>query len=99
MFWVAMSEYPELNSKIKLMSAFAPIAYLEHMPSPFSAIAPFCNQIEVNLAIFLYLFAAQYVYMYHVSYLCLELRLNYILMSTNMLVGTGKSRSFRILTK
>ena len=44
-----MSQHPELNSKIRLMSALAPITYVEHMSSPIALIAPFCNQIEVLL--------------------------------------------------
>lgn len=46
-FWVTMSERPEYNSKIKLMSAFAPVAYTEHMISPIRHIAPFDSEIEV----------------------------------------------------
>jgi len=52
MFFVAMSTHPELNSKIRLMSALAPIAYVEHMASPIAIIAPFCNQIEWVLRMF-----------------------------------------------
>jgi len=43
-----MSQHPELNSKIRLMSALAPISYVEHMSSPIALIAPFCNEIEVK---------------------------------------------------
>ncbi|ODM97066.1 Lipase 3 [Orchesella cincta] len=46
MFWICMSERPEYNSKIKLMSALAPIAHTEHMISPIRLIAPFSGQIK-----------------------------------------------------
>lgn len=46
MFFVCMAERPEYNSKIKLMSALAPVAYTQHMISPIALIAPFEGQIE-----------------------------------------------------
>jgi len=46
MFFVCMAERPEYNSKIKLMSALAPVAFTEHMISPIALIAPFEGQIE-----------------------------------------------------
>jgi lysosomal acid lipase/cholesteryl ester hydrolase len=49
-WWIAMSERPEYNAKIKLMNAFAPVAYTEHMTSPMALLAPFVNQIEVRIA-------------------------------------------------
>ncbi len=48
MFFVCMTERPEYNAKIALMSAFAPVAYTEHMISPIRLIAPFATQIEVR---------------------------------------------------
>ncbi|ODM97071.1 Lipase 3 [Orchesella cincta] len=45
-FWVCMSERPEYNSKIKLMNAYAPVSYTEHMLSPIALIAPFSGQVE-----------------------------------------------------
>lgn len=47
-FWVAMSERPEYNSKIKLMSSFAPVAYTQNMISPIRLLAPYLNEIEVH---------------------------------------------------
>jgi len=51
-FWVTMSERPEYNSKIKLMNAYAPVAYTQHMLSPISLIAPFDSEIEWLLGMF-----------------------------------------------
>lgn len=48
MFFVCMTELPEYNDKITLMSAFAPVAYTEHMISPLRLIAPFATEIEVE---------------------------------------------------
>jgi pimeloyl-ACP methyl ester carboxylesterase len=45
-FFVAMSEHPELNSKIKLMSAFAPVSYTEHMISPIALLAPLADLLD-----------------------------------------------------
>ncbi|XP_021960957.1 lipase 3 [Folsomia candida] len=44
--WVLLSEKPEYNAKIKLMNAFAPVSYTEHMITPLRLLAPFENQIE-----------------------------------------------------
>ncbi|CAL8103712.1 unnamed protein product [Orchesella dallaii] len=52
MFWIAMSERPEYNAKIKLMSALAPVAHTEHMISPIRLIAPFSAEIEWLLKMF-----------------------------------------------
>jgi len=55
MFWVCMSERPEYNEKVQLMSAFAPVAFTEHMISPIRLIAPYSEQIEwllVNLGLY-----------------------------------------------
>jgi lysosomal acid lipase/cholesteryl ester hydrolase len=41
-----MSTRPEYNSKIRLMNAFAPVSFTEHMISPISLIAPFANSLE-----------------------------------------------------
>jgi len=46
MFFVCMTERPEYNDKITLMSAFAPVAYTEHMISPLRLIAPFATELE-----------------------------------------------------
>jgi lysosomal acid lipase/cholesteryl ester hydrolase len=46
--WVLLSERPEYNAKIKLMSALAPVSYTEHMISPMHLIAPFDGEIEVS---------------------------------------------------
>jgi len=46
MFWIAMSERPEYNSKIRLMSALAPVSFVEHMISPIALLAPIANQLE-----------------------------------------------------
>lgn len=51
-FWVLMSEKPEYNSKIKLMNAYAPVSYTEHMISPIRYIAPFDGQLEWLLSMF-----------------------------------------------
>lgn len=46
-FLVTMSERPEYNSKIKLMNAFAPVAYTQNMISPIRLLAPYVNELEV----------------------------------------------------
>ncbi|CAG7718918.1 unnamed protein product [Allacma fusca] len=46
MFFTCMATRPEYNSKIRLMNAFAPVSFTEHMISPINLIAPFANQIE-----------------------------------------------------
>lgn len=46
MFFVCMSERPEYNSKIKLMSALAPVSFTQHMISPIALIAPFEQSLE-----------------------------------------------------
>lgn len=48
MFFICMAERPEYNSKIKIMSALAPVAHTEHMISPIALIAPFSGEIQVN---------------------------------------------------
>lgn len=49
MFFVAMSTYPELGSKIELMIALAPAVSLGHSASPvMRTLAPFVKQVEVN---------------------------------------------------
>ena len=48
MFFVCMTERPEYNDKIALMSAFAPVAYTEHMISPLRFVAPFATNIQVG---------------------------------------------------
>ncbi len=54
-FWVLMSERPEYNSKIKLMSAFSPVAFTQHMISPIRLFTPYLNQIEVYIIILTYI--------------------------------------------
>lgn len=49
MFWIAMAERPEYNQKIRLMSALAPVAFMEHMPSPMRLLAPFSDTLDVVL--------------------------------------------------
>jgi len=39
---------PSLNSKIRIMSALAPVAYIEYADTPLMLMAPFVDQIEVN---------------------------------------------------
>ena len=39
-FFVMCSLRPEYNSKIRLMSAFAPVAYMSHAQGPIRALAP-----------------------------------------------------------
>ncbi|XP_021951739.1 lipase 3 [Folsomia candida] len=46
MFFVCMTERPEYNSKVALMSALAPVAFTQNMISPLRFIAPFSTQIE-----------------------------------------------------
>ena len=46
MFFVCMATRPEYNSRIRLMSALAPVSYTEHIKSPISLLAPFANSIE-----------------------------------------------------
>lgn len=52
MFFTGMSLRPEYNSKIRLMNAFAPVAFTEHMISPIKLIAPFSASIEWLLNFF-----------------------------------------------
>ena len=49
MFWIAMAERPEYNAKIRLMSALAPVAFMDHMGSPLGLLAPLANQIDLLL--------------------------------------------------
>jgi pimeloyl-ACP methyl ester carboxylesterase len=44
--WVLLSQKPEYNQKIRLMSALAPVAHTVHMISPLRLIAPFEGQLE-----------------------------------------------------
>ena len=50
MFFVCMATRPEYNSRIRLMSALAPVSYTEHMSSAIALIAPFSGSIEWILA-------------------------------------------------
>jgi lysosomal acid lipase/cholesteryl ester hydrolase len=47
MFWITMIHRPEYNSKIRLMSALAPVAYLSHVKSPIRIFAPLSTEAEV----------------------------------------------------
>lgn len=46
-FFVAMTTYPELNSKVELMIALGPATSLAHMTSPIRYAAPFVTPIQV----------------------------------------------------
>ena len=48
MFFICMAERPEYNSRIRLMSALAPVSYVGHMTSPLALLAPIANQLEVG---------------------------------------------------
>ncbi|CAL4125307.1 unnamed protein product, partial [Meganyctiphanes norvegica] len=47
MFWVAMSEHPEYNSKIRVMFALGPVAYVSNIVSPIRFLSPFIKEMEV----------------------------------------------------
>jgi len=43
-----MAMDPTLNAKIRLMTALAPVTYVEYAETPLMLMAPFVDQIEVN---------------------------------------------------
>jgi len=45
-FWIAMETRPELNRKINMMFALAPVATVAHMLSPIRLIAPYADSLE-----------------------------------------------------
>ena len=49
MMYVALSEIPELNPKIRLMNSLAPIAYVSHMKSVARYLVPILNQLQVRI--------------------------------------------------
>lgn len=52
-FFVLLSERPEYNAKISMMSAFAPVSYVGNIPNVlFRFIASFQGPLEVNKTIF-----------------------------------------------
>jgi len=49
MFWIMMSLHPEYNEKIKLMTAFAPVVYINNMKGfPRILLAPFDRILKVE---------------------------------------------------
>ena len=53
-FMVMSVMHPEMNEKIELASLMAPVAYLGHARSPLHYLAPFADQIDVNIFYHLY---------------------------------------------
>lgn len=50
--WIALSEHPELNSKIKVMIALAPVAFLSNARSPvFRTMAPLLKVVPTSVII------------------------------------------------
>jgi len=47
MFWISMSLNPFYNSKIQLMIALAPVAYVQYIKSPVRLLAPFAAEAEI----------------------------------------------------
>lgn len=54
-FFMAMANHPQLNDKIELMIALAPVASMAHLKSPLKKLAPHVNAIQV-------LYNIQFVY-------------------------------------
>lgn len=49
-FFVMMSERPEMNDKVQMMHALAPVAFMSHVYSPtINAVAPFIKALKVCL--------------------------------------------------
>lgn len=46
-FFIAMETNPDLNDKVNMMFALAPITTVAHMRSPLRLIAPYAENIEV----------------------------------------------------
>lgn len=52
-FYVMASEKPEYNAKIRLMSSLAPVAFMNHLFSPFlKLLSQFTLSVEVSVDIF-----------------------------------------------
>lgn len=49
MFYAAMSENPEYNSKIKVMFGLGPVAFVGKMISPIRFLAPFVDEVQILL--------------------------------------------------
>ena len=49
MFWVGLQENPELEDQVEQMIGLGPVAKVSHMKSPLRHLAPWINQIEVQL--------------------------------------------------
>jgi lysosomal acid lipase/cholesteryl ester hydrolase len=47
-FYIAMETNPDLNEKVNLMFALAPITTVAHMRSPLRLIAPYADNLEVK---------------------------------------------------
>ena len=50
--FVALSEQPALNSKIRTMFALAPVFSLKHITSPIKSLAPLMKIVHHGLAVF-----------------------------------------------
>jgi len=49
MFWIMMSQRPEYNAKVKLMTALAPVIYINNMKGfPKILLAPFAKDLKVR---------------------------------------------------
>ena len=46
-FMVAVNEHPEIAEKVKMAHMLAPVAYVEHMRTPFVVILPISELLEV----------------------------------------------------
>lgn len=46
-FFIAMASHPQLNDKIELMIALAPVASMAHLRSPLKKLAPYVDIIRV----------------------------------------------------
>lgn len=49
MFFIYSSIFPKQAQMVKIMVAFAPVAYMTHLRSPIRYIAPFSNDLEVSI--------------------------------------------------
>lgn len=47
-FFIAMETNPDLNEKINMMFALAPVSTVAHMRSPIRLLAPYADSIEVT---------------------------------------------------
>lgn len=55
-FYIAMETNPDLNEKVNMMFALAPITTVAHMRSPLRLIAPYADNLEANYNLFFYIF-------------------------------------------